>query len=287
MFHDSDSDGATARSDSEFVLHYPEQAYRCSGLVMQGAFAAICLALIAVGLKGWQATGCWALALYPCCVGFIGLAMSVRSITRFAVTGNRGARGDWWLRLSPLGFEVNDRVRAPRRYAWSDIDAFVLVETHERLDDNEIRIVRRVGFRCLHRHPESTRNRDHATVDGYVMAWWDRENGSWDRSLDEATDLLNGWLARSRNAGTAEIDEISSPTGTLRPKGGFGRRFRRGRGRPEAIAASCVAASPRRTARSAPPEATARPVPALRRPGPHGVALSADLHGHRGVGDDV
>jgi len=118
----------------------------------------------------------------------------------FAVLGWRSARERWWLRLSSVGFEVNDRLWRPRRYRWSEIDRFALVG-HGTQPEAEFvprpqtftDVVRggaapqvvRVGFRYV---PE-LRTRPHRTTDGYVMGWWDRPFG-------EAVDLMNEWLAR-------------------------------------------------------------------------------------------
>jgi len=95
---------------------------------------------------------------------------------RFAVLGWRCTRRRWWLRLSTVGFEVNDRIFRPRRYQWSDIDGFVLVGP-------------RVEFRYLSGKRRSWRSGGH----GYVMGWWDRP-------FDQAVELMNVWLTRYRAA---------------------------------------------------------------------------------------
>jgi len=122
----------------------------------------------------------------------------------FAALGWRSARGRWWLRLSTVGFEVNDRVFRPRRYRWSDIDAFLLVGAQgvpasgavpqaqtftDVLKDGEAAQIMRVGFRFL---PDRRRRR-RRQADGYVMGWWDRP-------FDQAVDVMNEWLARHRGA---------------------------------------------------------------------------------------
>ena len=121
-----------------------------------------------------------------------------------AATGRRGARGDWWLRLSSTGFEVNDRLAKPRRHEWREIDKFLLVASREGFDDGSFRVIHRVGFRytperrrriatkrwTIKRPP---RDRNGTTADGFVMDYWDRP-------LDEAVDLMNEWLARYKAA---------------------------------------------------------------------------------------
>lgn len=129
-------------------------------------------------------------------------------VARFAALGWRSARGGWWLRLSTVGFEVNDRVFRPRRYRWSDIDRFVMVgadgQLHtgvvsqaqtftDVLKNGEAPQSMRVGFRFL---PDKRRRR-HRSVDHYVMGWWDRP-------LDLAVDLMNDWLTRSRGDRAAD-----------------------------------------------------------------------------------
>jgi hypothetical protein len=123
-------------------------------------------------------------------------------VARFAALGWRSARGGWWLRLTPVGFEANDRVFRPRRYRWSDIDRFVMVGADGQLHTGVVSQAQtvadvlkngealhsvRVGFRFL---PEKRRRR-RRPADHYVMGWWDRP-------LDQAVDLMNEWLTRSR-----------------------------------------------------------------------------------------
>ena len=123
-----------------------------------------------------------------------GVCGSLRTVTvgwlavRAALIIWRRARGGWWLRLSSEGFEVNDRVRRPRRHQWREIDKFMLVN----------------GVQVCYRYPPGRRRtlanrfravfsglRDHDGVraDGLIM-------GYWDRPFDEAVDLMNEWLAR-------------------------------------------------------------------------------------------
>ena len=137
---------------------------------------------------------------------------------RAAVLGGRRAHGEWWLRLSSRGFEVNDRLRGPRRYEWREIDKFMLVATSadpeaagvdpaktaaEAFKDGDTgHSALLVGFRYSppgrRRTPANSlwrimsgppRHRDGTKADGLVM-------GYWDRPFDEAVDLMNEWLAR-------------------------------------------------------------------------------------------
>jgi len=140
---------------------------------------------------------------------------------RVAVLGGRSARGDWWLRLSRRGFEVNDRLGKPRRYEWREIDKFMLVATsadpeaavvapaktfaEAAKDDDSGHSALRVGFRYtppgrrrtlankLFRSMSGLRGRDGTKADGLVM-------GYWDRPFDEAVDLMNEWLTRYKAA---------------------------------------------------------------------------------------
>jgi hypothetical protein len=141
---------------------------------------------------------------------------------RAAVLGGRSGRGDSWLRLSRNGFEVNDRLRRPRRYEWREIDKFMLVATSA---DSEAAVVKpaktfteaakdgdaghsafRVGFRYTPPGRRRTlanrlwrimsgppRDRDGTKADGLVM-------GYWGRPFDEAVDLMNEWLTRHKPA---------------------------------------------------------------------------------------
>ena len=133
---------------------------------------------------------------------------------RIAVIGWRSTQGSWWLRLSSKGFEVNDRVRAPRRYRWREIDKFMLVgATPDAVlvpvknfadvlkEGGTEQAVLHVGFsysaqRNTVRHRlwlamSSQRGPDGTRADGIVM-------GFWDRPFDEAVDLMNDWLSRYR-----------------------------------------------------------------------------------------
>lgn len=131
---------------------------------------------------------------------------------RLAVVSWRSGRGDWWLRLSSSGFEVNDRILRPRRYAWSDIEKFMLVapsaqiehavlapsiSVAEAVKGGGVQPSFRVGFAVSTGHRRSLarrlfadfRGRDGTRADGTVM-------GYWDRPFDEAVDLMNEWRSR-------------------------------------------------------------------------------------------
>ena len=135
---------------------------------------------------------------------------------RIAGIGRRSARGDWWLRLSSRGFEVNDRLGKPRRYEWHEIDRFMLVAPSANIADAVVAPAKtfaeafkdsgiqypvfRVGFHCSPGHRPTLANklfrsmsdlcdRDGTKADGLVM-------GYWDRPFDEAVDLMNEWLTR-------------------------------------------------------------------------------------------
>jgi hypothetical protein len=132
---------------------------------------------------------------------------------RVAVISWRSGRGDWWLRLSSSGFEVNDRIRRPRRYEWRDIEKFMLVAPSDQIEhavlapsisfaeavkDGDVQLpVFRVGFALSNRHHRSSSRkifcdfsgRDGTKADGTVM-------GYWDRPFDQAVDLMNEWRSR-------------------------------------------------------------------------------------------
>ena len=136
-----------------------------------------------------------------CGIAWLVVAAGLGCMLAFvAVLWWRCARGDWWLRLSATGFEVNDRFR-PRRYLWADIDRFLLVypfgepdpaepaaplpaqTVGEVLRDGAAGPVAKLGFRYLsdrRRHPGRE-------VDVYLMGWWDRP-------FDQAVDLMNDRL---------------------------------------------------------------------------------------------
>jgi hypothetical protein len=136
---------------------------------------------------------------------------------RLTAAAWRSGRGDWWLRLSSKGFEVNDRTFTPRRYEWREIDKFMLVAPSAQVDRAAVAPAKtfaqalkdggaqspafRVGFRCSpgHRRSPATRlfsdvrGRDGTKADGLII-------GYWDRPFDEAVDLMNEWLTRYNTA---------------------------------------------------------------------------------------
>ena len=158
-------------------------------------------------------------ATWPPVVG-VGLLMAVGVwlfgwlTVRVGLASYRSVRGSWWLRLSPTGFAVNDRLGRPRRYQWREIDKFMLVaplaEIHDAVlapgqtfaevirDGTPQRPGLIVGFhylppgrrrRLLSKLNGSVYDREGTQADGLVM-------GYWDRPFDEAVDLMNEWLAR-------------------------------------------------------------------------------------------
>ena len=102
--------GVDSRPGHQLMLYYPDQDYRFAGAFLLAMFTALSLFVLFLGVMAWEATGCWALGVYPFATGSMSTWIFGRATVRFAVTGRRGARGDWWLRLSSTGFEVNDRL---------------------------------------------------------------------------------------------------------------------------------------------------------------------------------
>ena len=143
-----------------------------------------------------------------------GTWLSGRQALRIGAISARSGRGDWWLRLSTSGFEVNDRIFRPRRYEWRDIEKFMLVAPSAQIEhavvapgisfreaatDGGVRLPAfGVGFALSTGHRRSLSRklfadfsgRDGTRADGTVM-------GHWDRPFDAAVDLMNEW--RSRN----------------------------------------------------------------------------------------
>lgn len=158
-----------------------------------------------IGFAAFTLSGGDAVAIL---LGLLILAGGLPIAAWLVIGGWQQATGAWWLRLSSTGFEVNDRLR-PRHYRWADIEQFMLVD-HDGVPlpaEAEVPPARSwgevigggadattapaalVAFRCRpgrRRHPGRA-------VDGNVM-------GYWDRPFDEAVELMNEWLARSREA---------------------------------------------------------------------------------------
>jgi hypothetical protein len=165
------------------VVHYTAMDGRLGWMlvvIFAGGFAGVGLVILsglwmdranAVNELGYVGLG-WLI--------FIGAASTLTFgpfAARGLAIGLRSVSGTWWLRLTSEGFEVNDRLFAPRRHAWADIEEFILV--------NGVT----VGFRYApgRRRPLRKRSQLDATIMGY-----------WDRPFDEAVALMNSWLARYR-----------------------------------------------------------------------------------------
>jgi hypothetical protein len=135
---------------------------------------------------------------------------------RMALHWTRRIRRTWWVRLTSKGFEVNDRIFTPSRYAWREINQFMLVAPRSQIRvavvtppktfiealkaGYGVRPVLNVGFECttgrralalrLFGSPVATNG---TRADGVIV-------GRWDRHLLEVVDLFNDWLALYREA---------------------------------------------------------------------------------------
>lgn len=126
----------------------------------------------------------------------------------------RRLRRTWMLRLTPTGFEVNDRIFVPRRYGWHQVNQFMLVAERGQtrnavvdppktwFDAFKASQGRRprfyVGFECTPGHHAGAPrlfgglvSRDGTRADGVIT-------GHWDRSLFDVVNLLNDWLDHYR-----------------------------------------------------------------------------------------
>lgn len=194
--------------DEELVLRYTPVDGRCGWLgpvLLFGGFAAIgVLGLVALFADPDSAAEQVGVGGMVCVVLVCVAAVALFGLltVRMTVVGWRSVHDDWWLRLSRTGFEVNDRVFRPRRYAWAEIDRFLLAGVVI-----EGTPVPRVGFHYApgHRHglagrlrrPSGRRRQpDGSKVDVAVM-------GYWDRPFDQAVDLMNEWLTRHQPVGAA------------------------------------------------------------------------------------
>jgi len=192
-----------ACQDRDLVLPYPDTGNRVTQNVFAVVFFSVLTSGPLIGVYAWShLPGCGPAACWPPLVWFGALAvgciyMLVGAIVRMVVTGRRRARGDGWLHLSSAGFEVHPRTGKLRRFEWREIDEFMLVESR----DDENNVFTQVGFRYS---PERCRtlgdklrsvlapcSRDGMKSDGVV-------DGSWDRPIDAAVDLMNEWLARDK-----------------------------------------------------------------------------------------
>jgi len=129
----------------------------------------------------------------------------------------RSVRRRWWLRLTSTGFAVNDRIFAPRRYEWHQINQFMLVASTKQIGAAIVLPPKtfierlkpasgqaptlRVGFKCAPGHrPRSAWlvgdmvSKDRIRADGLIMGHWG------DQHLFDVVDLLNDWLERYRGA---------------------------------------------------------------------------------------
>ncbi len=199
---------------TQYQLNYTDVDGRLVRIFLQMLFGAIAAGglwflylLVAYPPSTPLAAAAIGLVLIACTWLFGWLAL------RVAVISWRSGRGDWWLRLSSSGFEVNDRIRRPRRYEWRDIEKFMLVAPSDQIehavlapsisfgeavkDGGVQHPVFRVGFALSNRHRRSSSRklfgdfsgRDGTKADGTVM-------GYWDRPFDEAVDLMNEWRSR-------------------------------------------------------------------------------------------
>jgi hypothetical protein len=191
-------DTGRAHADRDLVLPYPDPGNRVAQNVFVVVFFGVVLSGPLIGLYAWsQTSGCW-----PMLVWFGGLGVGcalvfVRAIVNIVVTARRRARGDGWLHLSGTGFEIHPRTGKLRHYRWCEIDEFMRVESR----DEDGGLVAQVGFRFApqrHRTPRdeirsalAPCDRDGTKSDGVL-------DGSWSRSVDDAVDLMNDWLVRSR-----------------------------------------------------------------------------------------
>jgi hypothetical protein len=190
--------------DQQLVIRYSAPRRRFDGLFG----AAVCGVLTAAGLLPlWAAMpdprGAWSeclpVTVWLLTVGLGSTLLCGLATARLLAQSWREIRGDWWLRLSRDGFEVNDRVFTPRRYQWRDIDTFLVTEG----ETEEGTLVRHVGFRYKPNYhgPLATRLISGAAVDGH-----------WDRPDDAAADLMNQWLARHQASVTQSTEPATSVT---------------------------------------------------------------------------
>lgn len=95
--------------------------------------------------------------------------------------------------MTRAGIEVNDRILRRRRYAWQEIQEFLLLnpEGHD---------VPRVGFRLVAVHHRTLSNRICRSCSGLSRRDGMRPDGlitgGWDRPAGDAVNLLNEWRMR-------------------------------------------------------------------------------------------
>ncbi len=226
-----------SESEGEMIVRFPAPNLRggvasvvivavTAVLIVMPIVVCLCLLFLCVGqllsLAGWGSDDLLLIRGETSWVPVAGAGLAILTlalppvwlIARIGAHWWRRLRKAWWLRLSSKGFEVNDRVFAPRRYEWREIDEFMLVAPGGRVQDAVPHPPKTyaeafkdgtsapptvVGFRYL---PRSGRRRslasriffnassaDGTKADGAVV-------GYWDRPFDEAVDLLNQWRSR-------------------------------------------------------------------------------------------
>jgi hypothetical protein len=193
-----------ASEDQDLVLPYPDTGNRIGQNVFAVVFFIVLISGPLIALYAWShmpgygAAACWPMLVWFGALGAGCIYMFVRAVVRMVVTARRCARGDGWLHLSSTGFEVHPRTGKLRHHDWREIAEFMLVESR----DDENGVLTDVGLRYSPQRHRTVgdklrfvlappRGRDGTKSDGVL-------NGSWDRPVDEAVDLMNEWLARYR-----------------------------------------------------------------------------------------
>ena len=165
-------------------VDYPKLQHAVGALFFYVLFLGMGVALLVLAYKSWE-YGIYGPAVFVTTVAGINVVMFVRKIVDHVAAWVRGVRGAWWLQLSTNGFAINDRLLGlPRRYKWCEIESFELVRKVGTAD--------RVGFHYS-RECHRFRPRRRTKPDGYVV-------GHWDRSPDQALQLMSEWLTRYRAA---------------------------------------------------------------------------------------
>jgi hypothetical protein len=237
MQQDPTSSAESSQSEEETIIRFPAPNLRggvvplvivgvTAVLILLPIIVCLCLLFLCVGqllsLAGWGPDDLILIRGATSWVPVAGAGLAILTvafapawlIARVGAQWWRRVRKAWWLRLSSKGFEINDRVFAPRRYEWREIDEFMLVAPGGHVRDAVPQPSKTyaeafrdgthvpptvVGFRYS---PRSGRRRslasriffnasaaDGTKADGPVV-------GYWDRPFDEAVDLLNEWRLR-------------------------------------------------------------------------------------------
>jgi hypothetical protein len=173
---------------ADLVLPYPKPRARVAGFIYFALGDDVLVGGPALAMYWWLTVP--GPTHWPQVVVLGGMAVGFgymfwRIASRWALIRARRARGDGWLRLTGKGFEVHERSGKPRQYAWSELEDFLLVESQ----DSEGGVSRHVGIRFT---SESKRA-------GHAI------NGYWECSLEEAVELMNGWLPRHQLARGLEL----------------------------------------------------------------------------------